>query len=215
MIFISRKLRADGPLRRWAAGRGEELTARSLLRFDPVPYTPPPDADWWFFYSSRAVEFGLSEHRPPSATRLAAIGPGTAEALREHGLEPDFTGTGNPEETAAAFAGVAAGDRVFFPRARQSRLSIQTALVGRITVLDAVCYDNVVNPPEGPILADTYVYTSPLNVAAYLDHWEMQGDARVVAIGPSTAAALRERGIEPLVAGEPTEEALVGLLSGN
>ena len=197
MIFISRNLAADSPLRAWALEQGRELLGRSLLRFEPVAFTPPADADWWFFYSSRAVAFGLAGGDPPAGTRLAAMGAGTAAALRQRGWEPAFTGVGYPEEVARQFGEVAAGRRVFFPRARQSRRSVQAALADRVTVLDAVCYDNVADPPPAPIVAEVYVYTSPLNVAAYLDHWAHAPGARVVAIGPSTAGALRERGWTP------------------
>jgi len=123
------------------------------------------------------------------------MGRGTAETLRLVAGHVDFCGDGDPSQVARAFSKVAAGQRVFFPRARQSRLSVQTALADQVTVLDAVCYDNMAIPVEVPIEADVFIFTSPLNVAAYCDHQVLPAGARVLAIGPSTGGALAERGI--------------------
>lgn len=210
-VFISRDYdpaAPAGPLQRWAATASSRLVARSFLEFTPVDFTPPV-ADWWFFYSPRAVKFSL--HRLPAGVRLAALGAGTAAALPA-GRSADFVGAGQPAAVAEALAGVAAGQRVFFPRARRSRLSVQTLVADRLTVLDAVCYDNRSRPAAEPILADVYVFTSPLNVAAYLDHQPLAEGARVVALGPSTGAALRGHGLEVEELATPTEEALVGVL---
>ncbi|WP_420460741.1 uroporphyrinogen-III synthase [Neolewinella sp.] len=209
MIFISRRLAPASPLRQWAASRGETIHAQSLLTFAAVPFDPPTDAHWWFFYSPRAVQFAGTV---PSDVRTAAIGSSTAEKLYATIQRVDLCGNGNPEQVAEDFLAVAHGDRVFFPRARQSRLSIQTALINRIEVLDAVCYDNRPVPPAAPILANTYIFTSPLNVAAYLDHHPLPEGARVLAMGPSTGGELARRGVGsvwPAVAGEV---GLVGLL---
>lgn len=214
MIFVSRTLGPASPLRRWAAARGWALRAESLLRFAPVAYDSPAGAEWWFCYSPRAAEFALGQHRPPPTVRLAALGAGTARRLTELLDRPvDFCGHGQPPAVAAEFLKVAHGRAVFFPRARQSRLTVQTLLANHLRVLDAVCYDNVAAPPAGPIVADCYVFTSPLNVAAYLDHYALAPGARVLAIGPSTGAALRRRGVGCAWPAVPGEEALVDLLS--
>ena len=214
-VFISRNLRPDSPLRRWAAATGHSVIDQSYLAFAPVPFTPPENADWWFFYSLRAVEFALRDGPGPSPkTKLAAIGPGTAHCLERELGRVDFIGDGNPERTAEAFLKVSKGERVFFPRARQSRLSVQTALEDKITVLDAVCYDNKPAPAAAPINADVYIFTSPLNVAAYLDHQPMTTSAKVIAIGPSTGAALQDRDVACEWPEEPSEEAIVFILDG-
>ena len=209
VLFISRKLSADSPLRSWAYRNACGLIDRSLITFAALDFTAPAEADWWFFYSRRAVRFAGPV--TPGA-KIAAIGPATAAALLESGVGVDFCGDGHPRRAAADFLAVAEGQRVFFPRARQSRLSVQTALTDRVTVLDAVCYDNRPVPPSAPIPASIYVFTSPLNVAAYLDRWPLEPGARLLAIGPSTGAALRERGLEVSWPEEPSEASLVRLL---
>ncbi len=209
MIFISRALKPDSPLRAWAGRVGEEVTARSLLTFEAVAFDAPRDADWWFFYSSRAVAFAGDV---PPDVGVAAIGGSTAAALLERTGRVDFCGDGHPVRVAADFLAVAAERRVFFPRARQSRLSVQEALAPRLTVLDAVCYDNQAAPPEASIEADTYIFTSPLNVAAYLDHFSLPEGARVLAIGPSTGGELERRGVACRWPEEASEAGLVALL---
>ena len=209
MVFVSRHLKSDSPLLSWGRERGIEVKGTSLLRFEAVPFAAPEPCDWWFFYSSRAVEFAGAV---PEATRLAAIGGGTARALQARSLPVDFCGAGDPAAVAEDFLAVAAGRQVFFPRARQSRRSVQSLLADRLRVLDAVCYDNVAAPPPAAIPADTYVFTSPLNVAAYLDHYALAPGARVLAIGPSTGAALLDRNIDCVWPDHPSEESLVEML---
>jgi uroporphyrinogen-III synthase len=212
-VFISRNLKVNSPLLRWADTTDNTVTSHSYLAFEPVRFIPPTDADWWFFYSPRAVQFGLRGVGEMShQTRLAAMGPGTAEYLLNGIGRVDFQGDGNPERTAKLFSEIAAGQRVFFPRAKQSRLSVQTALADQIRVLDAVCYDNIPAPASAPIKADVYIFTSPLNVAAYVDHQPLPDKARVIAIGPSTGAALLERGIECTWPEEASEEGIVEML---
>jgi uroporphyrinogen-III synthase len=214
-VFISRTLKANSPILFWAETKGQRLITKSFLTFKPVAYAPPPDADWWFFYSPRAVEFALHGGiLPPQEAKLAAIGGGTAQYLNDALGRVDFSGDGNPERTAEAFLKVSAGERVFFPRAKQSRLSVQKALQDKITVLDAVCYDNVLAPAAAPINADVYIFTSPLNVAAYVDHQPLPPNAKVIAMGPSTGAVLQARGIECEWPHEASEEAIVLMLDG-
>ena len=212
-IFITRDYDPGvppGTLQKWCAESDNELIAKSLLRFDFVPFVPRFRADWWFFYSPRAVEFAA--FLLPNGTRIAAMGLGTTAALAPRKV--DFTGEGSPAAVAEQFAALAAGQRVFFPRARQSRRSVEKMLGKRILAENAVCYDNQAVPPRDPISADVYVFTSPLNVAAYLDHHKLPDGARTVALGPSTAGALVQRGREGVVLERPTEQALVSCLNG-
>ena len=209
MLFVSRKLRADSPLRRWADKRGMGVADRSLLRFEAVPFTGPTDADWWFFYSSRAVAF--VDHIPTDV-RTAAMGGGTARALLDRQHVVDFCGAGSPEAVAESFLAVSEGQRVFFPRARESRKSVQRALEARVEVVDAICYANFPAPPERAIEASVYIFTSPMNVAAYLDHFSLAPASRVLAIGPSTGGELNRRGVECSWPEVASEAGLVELL---
>jgi uroporphyrinogen-III synthase len=221
IIFISRELKEGSPLRKWAEASEWTMVGHSLISFAPVKFEPLGDeeTDWWFFYSPRAVQFAadyLAKEEEPKkrGVRLAVMGPGTAQALRKHpsAFEPDFVGEGSPIEVAEAFGKMARGETVFFPHAKQSRQTVQTLLQDIIKVKAAVCYDNTVVPATQPISADIYVFTSPLNVAAYLDHQELKTGARVIAIGPSTGQALAERDVDFEITEQPGEAWVVALL---
>lgn len=211
-VFVTRNLKADSALRHWASVTGNTITGRSLLKFQQVPFEVPAEADWWFFYSSKAAEFCLFSATLPANVRLAAIGEGTAKTLRELAGRVDFVGKGSPVRVAEQFKVVAEGHRVFFPRARNSLLTIQRLLDDNVTVLDAVCYDNEPVLVDEPIQADVFIFTSPLNVAAYLDQKELAASTQVLAIGGRTAAALYQRGYSASFPQSPSEQGLVDLL---
>lgn len=193
----------------WASRTGGKVIGESLLRFARVDFLVPKGYDWWFFYSPRAVEFSANRLAllPMPLPKLAAMGPGTAKALLLHDyvLRADFTGTGSPGEVAEAFGEIAGGKKVFFPRARQSRMTVQNLLQDKIVVEDAVCYDNQSIRNPGRVLADVYVFTSPLNVRTYLTSHELPAGARVIAIGPSSALALASFGVRCETAEESSE----------
>ncbi|OAV46155.1 uroporphyrinogen-III synthase [Lewinella sp. 4G2] len=212
-LFISRNLAPESPLRAFAKAQGWALTDRSLLTFSPLPYDPPKDADIWFFYSPRAVEFGVGGLRDVTSNpAVAALGKGTATALTEHGITVNFTGTGSPAAVTNQFIHHFESGRVFFPRARQSRLSVQTALPPEFQVMDAVCYDNVPVAEVPQVIADIYVFTSPLNARTYLQTHTLPEKATVVAIGPSTGGELAALRINHHIAASPSEEGIIKLL---
>jgi len=211
-LFITRSLSADSPIADWAERNGCSIIGHSLLRFTPVNFSLPRPCDWWFFYSRRAVQFAADKLALCSLPlpKVAAMGPGTARALREHdyGLTASFVGNGDPGTVAREFGQLAAGEKVFFPRARQSRKTVQSLLEDTVRVYDAVCYDN--QPVKQPdfVYASIYVFTSPLNARTYLSAHPLPADARIIAIGPSTAQALASFGVRSEVAQESSEEGI-------
>ncbi len=121
-VFITRELSPESPLRQLLEPQGFVITGRSLIDFSAMNFVLPPAFDWVFFYSAQGVRFffeGLEKSgiALPENVRLGAIGSGTARLLEK----ADFIGDGTSEATAAAFAKLAAGQRVLFPRAENSR----------------------------------------------------------------------------------------------
>ena len=215
--FISRSLAADSPLRSWCRQQEIELVDQSLLKFEEVSFGKLPEAiDWIFFYSPRAVFFfWKNDPLVAAGSRLAAIGPGTAASLTDLGKEVDFIGTGDPATTAEKFEAVATGKRVLFPRAQQSRRSIERILGDKIDALDVVVYNNEQAPVAFPNGFKILILTSPLNVEAFFSENQLLVNSRIIALGPSTAAALSDLGYEAEQAAAPTEEALIELLAAN
>jgi uroporphyrinogen III methyltransferase / synthase len=137
---------------------------------------------------------------------VAAIGAGTAAALREHGVIADVV----PEESVAealveALAGVEVEERpVLVARAAEARDVLPDALRERGALVDVVAlYETVVETPEEDAIeaareADYVTFTSSSTVRNLM---RALGDrfaagARVVSIGPVTSAAAREAGLE-------------------
>src|SRR3712207_1524210 len=93
-----------------AAGGNVELAARlrtegfeplecPLIRIEPID-GPPLSADGydWVVLTSRVGVERLFARLEGSLPRVAAIGPGTAEALRAHGVEPALVASRSTQE---------------------------------------------------------------------------------------------------------------------
>lgn len=210
-IFISRELKEDSIFRARLEARGAEVLGQSLIAFTPASFGAVPPGEWIFFYSKKAVRFffdGLGGPAP-AGMRWAALGRGTATALSARGVTPDFIGTGEPEGVAQVFAREASGQQVIFPQARQSRQSIQQLLEGQIKAISLVVYDNQPRQAFDIPFCQVLVLTSPLNAEAYFSKYALQESQAVVAIGSTTAAALRRMGIIDVhIADEPSEAGL-------
>lgn len=141
----------------------------------------------------------------PAGTTIAAIGPGTARALAEHGIEADVV----PERFVAealvdALADVdVEGRRVLVARAAEARDVLPDALRERGAEVDIVAlYETVREQPsldaiEAAQDADYVTFTSSSTVHNLT---EALGDrfpasARVASIGPITSEAAREAGL--------------------
>lgn len=209
-VYISRNLQPQSAFRQILESRGVAVEGQSLIRFQPVPFTEVPEADWVFFYSPRAVRLFLSylPHPLSSELRIGSIGPSTAQVLADMGCKTNFIGTGEPEATAAAFMEVAAMQRVLFPQARNSRQSVQKQLGAAIHAIDLIVYDNELVEDFPLRRSEVLVFTSPLNAKAYLGRYPVLPEQYLVAIGKPTASACRSFGKEPVVSSAPNERAL-------
>jgi uroporphyrinogen III methyltransferase/synthase len=148
---------------------------------------------------------GLDARSLAGAT-VAAIGPGTARALAEHGIGADIV----PERFVAealieALAGVEVkGRRVLIARAAGARDVLPDALRKRGAEVDVVSlYETVREEPEAAAVeaaqgADYVTFTSSSTV---VNLTEALGDrfpsaARIVSIGPVTSDTARAAGLE-------------------
>jgi uroporphyrinogen III methyltransferase/synthase len=143
--------------------------------------------------------------RALAGATVAAIGPGTARALREHGIVADVV----PERFVAealveALAGVEVeGQRVLVARAAEARDVLPEALRERGAEVDVVAlYETVREEPSAEAVeaaqdADYVTFTSSSTVAnltaALGDRFP--ASARVVSIGPVTSEAVRDAGL--------------------
>ncbi|NUO00461.1 MAG: uroporphyrinogen-III synthase [Saprospiraceae bacterium] len=213
-VFISRVVMPESDIRQLLEPHGFEVEGRSLVAFEAVPFTLSGPFDWVFFYSKQGIQFFFDQVTKagivlPPSTRFAAIGPGTASLLKI----AHFTGDGVPETTAKAFGVVAAGKRVVFARAADSRQSVQALLADVVEVVDLVVYHN--QPIQAPVLSEAaiLIFTSPLNAQAYFSTHGLLPGQKTLAIGQTTARALSEMNIAPIgIAAHPSENAIAELV---
>ncbi len=159
--------------------------------------------------------------RALASARVAAIGPGTAAALREHGVIADIV----PERFVAEGLVEALADvpvrRALVARAAEARDVLPDALRARGAEVDVVAlYETVAEPLGEEALeaiqrVDYVTFTSSSTVTFFFDVAgdRLGEDTRLVSIGPVTSAALAERGREPDVEAEQHDiEGLVAAL---
>jgi uroporphyrinogen III methyltransferase/synthase len=187
--------------------------------------------DWVVFTSANGVEAffdRLAAVQPEgrvSTRRLAAIGPATAESLRERGLEPDVVPEKHVAEEvfrAIAAGGEVAGKRFLLPRADIAREALPALLRAAGAIVDAVSvYRTFANDEEmrqaaslvagGDVAMVIFASASAVrSFFAKVDARFFHGRVAAASIGPITSDALRALGIEPEVEAEPsTTKALV------
>jgi uroporphyrinogen III methyltransferase/synthase len=177
--------------------------APDLQRYDLVCLTSPNGVRLLF---ERLAAVGR-DARSLAGARVAAIGPGTAAALREHGVIADVI----PERFVAEGLVEALEEipvnRALVARAAEARDLLPDALRARGAEADVIAlYETLPEPLTGPQLeligaADYVTFTSSSTVRFFFDAAaeRLRPDTRLVSIGPVTSTALRERGVEPQV----------------
>jgi uroporphyrinogen III methyltransferase/synthase len=175
--------------------------APELQRYDLICITSPNGVRLLF---DRLAAAGR-DARALAGARVAAIGPGTARALREHGVIADIV----PERFVAeglveALAGVPV-TRALVARAAEARDVLPDALRERGAEVDVVAlYQTVAEPLTDEQLtavagADYVTFTSSSTVRFFVDAAgeHLSPATRLVSIGPVTSDALRAHGREP------------------
>jgi uroporphyrinogen III methyltransferase/synthase len=187
--------------------------APALERYDLVCLTSPNGVRVLF---ERLYAAGRDARAFADVT-VAAIGPGTAAALREHGVIADVV----PEHFVAeglvqALSGVSF-ERALVARAAEARDVLVEALRARGADVDELAlYQTVAEPlserqRQALVGADYVTFTSSSTVRYFLEGGGSVGPGtRAVSIGPVTSATLREHGLEPAV--EAASHDLDGLM---
>lgn len=169
--------------------------------FDLVCVTSPNGAE-------RLLE-EAGDARALAGPIIAAIGPGTARALRAGGIVADLV----PERAVAESLVEALRDvpvtRALIARAEEGRDVLPDALRERGAEVEVVpLYRTVAEPldevtRDAALAADYVTFTSASSVNAFVAAAGTSPEGpRLVSIGPATSAALREHGLEPDVEAE-------------
>ncbi len=198
-VFISRNLVPSSYFSKAMQSKSYKIFDQSLIRFSPVAFDSNIEGDWLFFTSKNGVKYFFEQNPTlPEKLHVAALGSGTASALEEIDYRASFIGKGNDMAAIGeSFAERASGQKVVFPIAQNSLRSIQLYLeenAANVAVEDLVVYSNEVKTHFDLPPMDILVFTSPMNVRAYINRYSLQSHQTVVAIGHSTAKALEEMG---------------------
>lgn len=190
--------------------------ARALATYDWVVFTSANGVAAFF---ARLGDAG-KDARDVANRKVAAIGPVTARALRERGVEPALMPAEYVAEAILASLGEVRGLRFLLPRADIAREALAEGLEARgALVTEVTAYRTVGADGPTPDLAgaDAVTFTSSSTVRHFVASGAgaRAAGAKVICIGPVTAATARELGlVVSAVATEYTEDGLIEALEG-
>ena len=185
----------------------QPLIQTQLLQADLKPLL---GCRWWLFTSVTAVQAVLALGGSLRGRGLGAVGQATRQALEEAGGKVDLV---SPDETAEGLAGAFLAQRPFglvgLPQGNRARpVLAQRLREAGYVVQSVVVYQTQIRPwPTDLPAPDLVLLTSPSGVEA-LPEW-VGGQARLLALGPTTAAALAERGLPHILVPKPSVEAVL------
>ena len=223
-----------------AAALAADLRRRGAeaIELPAIEFEPPEDLDRlaraaagvglydWVVFTSPTGVARFFEHlrdaRVLGGVQVAAIGPGTAEALADRNIAADLV----PEQYVAEAllealldeVGPGGPGRMLIPRAETARDVLPDGLAAAGWDVDVVPTYRTVAPAPDPaaaaLLAEAEVitFTSSSTVTNFVDTYGADAAPKVVAtIGPITTATARDQGLE--VAIEATDHTVDGLVT--
>jgi uroporphyrinogen-III synthase/uroporphyrinogen III methyltransferase/synthase len=230
-VVVTRAEASGGPLSTELKSMGLSVLVWAAVRVLPADTRRLDEAlsraasfDWIVFTSRHAVAALTARlSAAPSGVRTAAVGRATASVLKHHGWPVDLL-PGEPSAAGlvAAFAasGTVRGARILYPassRALPTLAAGLTQLGAEVTTVEAYrtvpgsaldvedCRSWIAREGVGAV-----TFASPSAVVELEralgkeDFARLLGNAPAVAIGPTTARALAERGYTPTLAESAT-----------
>ncbi len=181
-----------------------------------------------FFETMSHVTGNIENKARFGAVKTAAIGPKTAKALQQQGIEPDFVPDEYVAEAILPGLGDLRGRWVLLPRAEAARKALPEAIlaVGGIAHEIAI-YQTIPAIPDTAGLealksgVGAVTFTSPSTVENFvqlvrqagLDPLHLAGNPKIACIGPITQKAAINLGFTDTIIGKDyTTEGLIRLL---
>jgi uroporphyrinogen-III synthase len=200
-VIVTRPRDQAGPLVARLEALGHQVVECPLIEIERTSDEPiDAGAYEWVIVTSPNGADELAR-RGRNLPKLAAVGPGTAERLREHGLEPAFVPRVSSQDGLLAEFPRPDG-RVLFAAAENSRRGPIDALGADFVPL----YSTRLLAPEPPD-GDVVVLASGSAARAYA---ALGGFVPAVSIGPQTTRVAESLGLE--VAAEAVTHDLDGLV---
>ena len=182
---------------------GHEVVECPLIEIEPFGEPVDVDGYEWVIVTSPNGAREVVANARGDLPKVAAVGPGTAETLRELGVEPAFVPRVSSQDGLLAEFPRPAG-RVLFAAAEGARKRPIEELGADFVPLYRTRLVQPVEPPRG----DVVVLASG---SAARSFGALGVDIPAVSIGPQTTEAAREAGLQ-VVAEAPTHD-LDGLVA--
>jgi uroporphyrinogen-III synthase len=197
-VIVTRPRAQAGPLVARVEALGHDVVACPLIEIvaaseDAVDTT---GYDWVVLTSPNGAEQFARRRRGP-LPKLAAIGPGTAETLRDRALPPDLVPAVSTQEGLLEAFPRPPG-RVLVAAARGARRDLVEGLGADFVAL----YDTVLVRPDEPPHGDVVVLASSSAAKAFAG---LGLDVPAVSIGPQTTRTAEALGLR-VVAEAPTHD---------
>jgi uroporphyrinogen III methyltransferase/synthase len=203
-VIVTRPRGQMGPLAERLEARGHEVVACPLIEIEPLEGEPIDTTgyDWVVVTSPNGAEH-FDRRRTGELPHVAAIGPGTAEALRARGIEPELVaGDSRLEGLVDSFP--RPPGRVLFVAAQGARRHLIDALGADFVPL----YRTVLVRPETPPDGDLVVLASGSAARSFA---QLGLDVPAISIGPQTTRVAERLGLR--VVAEARTHDLDGLVA--
>ena len=182
---------------------GLDVAECPLIRIEPIDGAPiHGDGYDWLVVTSRSAVDALLRRMEGALPRVAAVGPGTAEALRACGIEPAVVASRSTQEGVVKELPRPVG-RVLFAGAEGAR----DVLVRELDADFVPLYRTVEERPERFPDVDLVVLASASAARALA---AIRTDVACVSIGPVTSEEARRQGLE--IVAEAARHDLEGLV---
>jgi uroporphyrinogen-III synthase len=202
-VVVTRPRDQAGPLVDRLEELGHEVVECPLIEIEPLPGPVEVQGYDWVIVTSPNGARELVSRASRGLPKVAAVGPGTAETLRELGVEPAFVpGVSSQDGLLAEFPQPAG--RVLFAAAEGARRRPVEELGADFVALYTTRLVRPAQPPKG----DLVVLASGSAAKAFA---ELSVDLPAVTIGPHTTQAARAAGLRVLAEAETHDlDGLIG-----
>jgi uroporphyrinogen-III synthase len=195
-VIVTRATGQLEPLARRLEAIGLEVVRCPLIELEPIgPEHVDVDGYDWVVVTSPFGVRELLRRARGTLPNVAAIGPGTAAALAERGVEPALVPSVSTQEGLLAALPRPAG-RVLFPGAERARQLLAEELNADVVPL----YRTTTLTPDPPPEGDLVVLASASAAEAFA---ALGLELPAVSIGPETTRAAEAAGVDVVAEAEP------------
>ena len=205
-VVVTRPRDQAGPLVKRLEELGHDIVECALIEIEPLPGAVEVEGYDWVIVTSPNGARELVERASGELPKVAAVGPGTAETLRDLGVEPAFVPRVSSQDGLLAEFPRPTG-RVLFAAAQGARRRPIEELGADFVALYTTRLVTPADPPEG----DLVVLASG---SAARSFGQLGLEIPAVTIGPQTSEAARAAGLRVLAEAETHDlDGLVGAVN--